>query len=446
MGTRIALIGAGSATFGLRTVGRILQSEALRDSEVVLHDIDARALEAVEGVARTHLESLGRTHALSATTSRREALEEAAFCIISIEVGDRFELWEQDWRMPQQYGFRQVFGENGGPGGLFHSLRIIPPILEICGDIATLCPGALVINLSNPMSRICLAVKRAYPEVRFVGLCHEVESLPLHLPLILDTPLSNLSFQAGGLNHFSVLLNVRYRDTGEDAYPDLRRRAPAYFEGLPPLTQVLREGFAGQLPEPAADGHWADRRLVKAILERFGYLPVTEDSHFGEYVHWAYDVVDHKGIVDFYDWYKAWSSERPTASRLEALLEDGHWGTIPIVEGVVTDSGHTEMAVNVPNKGLIDNLPEDLVVEVPGIVDKNGVHGVKLGPLPKGIAGLMRIQAAVQDLTVEAALKGSREIALQALLLDPVVDSLERAEALLGAMLDVQAPYLGYIR
>jgi len=126
MGTKIALIGAGSATFGLRTVGSILRSEALRDSEVVLHDIDPRALEAVEGAAQTYLESLGRTHALSATISRREALENAAFCIISIEVGDRFELWEQDWRLPQQYGFRQVFGENGGPGGLFHSLRIIP--------------------------------------------------------------------------------------------------------------------------------------------------------------------------------------------------------------------------------------------------------------------------------------------------------------------------------
>jgi alpha-galactosidase len=296
------------------------------------------------------------------------------------------------------------------------------------------------------MSRICLAAKRAYPHLRFVGLCHEVESLSLHLPRILDTPLSNLSFTAGGLNHFSVLLDVRYRETGKDAYPDVRQRAPAYFESLPPLTQILREGFSGELPEWAGDGLWPDRRLFKAILERFGYLPITEDSHFGEYIHWAYDIVDHKGILDFYNWYKTWSCQRATASELEAMIDEEHWGTIPIMEGMVTGSPHREMAVNLPNEGLIDNLPEDLVVEVPAIVDQDGVHGVKLSALPNGIAGLMRIQAVVQDLTVEAALTGSREIALQALLVDPVVDSIERADELLETMLELQRPYLSYIR
>jgi alpha-galactosidase len=446
MRTKIVLIGAGSATFGLRTLGSIFQSEVLQGSEVVLHDIDPRALQKVERIAGAYLEKDDLPYTISATTSRREALEDATFCVISIEVGDRFKLWEQDWCIPQQYGFRQVYGENGGPGGLFHSLRIIPPILEICRDIAALCPEAMTINLSNPMSRICLAVKRAHPSLRFVGLCHEVESLSMHLPRILDTPLANLSFVAGGLNHFSVLLDVRYKETGEDAYPDVRERAPTYFESLPPLTQILREGFSGELAETATDKLWSDRRLFKVILERFGYLPITEDSHFGEYVHWAYDVVDHQGILNFYSWYKAWSAERLTASKLEAMLEEEHWGTIPIMEAVTSDSPHEEMAVNVPNEGLIDNLPRDLVVEVPAVVDGDGVHGLKLGALPKGIAGLMRIQAAVQDLTVEAALSGSREIALQALLVDPVVDSVGRAEALLDTMLERQKRYLSYIR
>lgn len=445
MSPKIVLIGAGSATFGLRTLGSIFQSDVLAGSLIVLHDINPEALRTVEGVARDYLKRHDLPYLLSATTSRQEALEGATFCVISIEVGDRFELWEQDWRIPLQYGFHQVFGENGGPGGLFHSLRIIPPILEICSDIAALCPRAIVINLSNPMSRICLAVKRAYPSLRFVGLCHEIGSLPLHLPRILDTPLSDLSFTAGGLNHFSVLLDVRYKETGEDAYPDVRQRAPAYFESLPPLTQILREGYSGQLREAAGDKRWSDRKLFQVILERFGYLPITEDSHFGEYIHWAYDVVDHKGILDFYTWYKSWSSERATTARLEAMLDEDHWGTVPIMEGVVSNSGHTEMAVNLPNDGLIDNLPQDLVIEVPGVVDEDGVHGVTLGALPKGIAGLMRIQAAVQDLTVEAALTGSRDVALQALLVDPVVDSVARAEDLLDAMLDLQRPYLAYI-
>jgi alpha-galactosidase len=439
------LIGAGSATFGLRTLGSIFQSEALRGSTVVLHDINPQALQRIEGIARSYLQKHALPYKLSVTTSRREALEGATFCVIAIEVGDRFELWEQDWKIPLQYGFQQVFGENGGPGGLFHALRIIPPILEICSDIAALCPDATIINLSNPMSRVCLAMKRAYPHLHFVGLCHEVGSLPVHLPRILDTPLSDLSFTAGGLNHFSVLLDVRYKETGEDAYPDVRKKAPAYFESLPPLTQMLREGFSGKLPQTAANKRWADRELFKVMLERFGYLPITEDSHFGEYIHWAYDVVDHKGILDFYTWYKAWSSERATESHLEAMLEEEHWGTVPIIEGIVTDSSRKEMAVNLLNQGLIDNLPQDLVVEVPAVIDGDGVHGVKLGALPKGIAGLMRIQAVVQDLTVEAALSGSRDLALQALLVDPVVDSVERAEALLDTMLDRQQPYLNYI-
>jgi alpha-galactosidase len=359
---------------------------------------------------------------LSATTSRAEALQEADFCIISIEVGDRFKLWEQDWKIPLQYGVRQVFGENGGPGGLFHALRIIPPILEICDDIHTICPNAYVINFSNPMSRICLAIKRRYPQLKLMGLCHEVASLVWFLPSILSTPFSNLSLKAGGLNHFSVLLDARYKDSGQDAYPDIRERAPVFFTGLP------------------------ERDLILEILERFGYLPITSDSHFGEYIQWAHEVVDHKGILDFYTGYKTGSLQQVPESRVEGTHEIEYWRAVPIMEGILTDSGHEELAVDLPNDGLIDNLPRDLVVEVPAVIDKDGVHGVQLGALPKGIAGLLNNQVAVLDLTVEAVLQSSREVALQALLVDPVVDSLRAAEKILETMLQVQARHLGYLQ
>ncbi len=446
MKPKIVLIGAGSAMFGLRTLGSIFESKPLEGSAIVLHDINPQAMQRVERVAQRYIQEHNLPYTLSATTSRREALQDATFCTISIEVGDRFELWQQDWRIPQQYGFRQVYGENGGPGGLFHALRIIPPILAICDDIAAICPEAYVFNLSNPMSRICLAAKRKHPDLRFIGLCHEIGSLVEHLPRMLETPLSNLSFRAGGLNHFSVLLEVTYKDTGEDAYPDVRDKAPAYFASLPPLTQKLADMFGGEAPEHDEKTAWSDRRLFKVILEQFGHLPITDDSHFGEYIHWAYETVDHKGILDFYNWYTGWASRRAETSDLEDLLEAGHWGTVPMMESIVTDSPYEELAVNIPNQGLIDNLPRDLIVEVPGRVDGDGVHGVTLGALPKGIAGLMRNQVSTMDLTVEAALSGSREIALQALLVDPVVDSVERAEALLDTMLQQQKPYLDYIR
>lgn len=445
MKNTIVLIGAGSAMFGLGTLGDIFKSKALEGSSIVLHDINPQALQKVESIAQRTIKERGLPFTLSATTSRQDALKDATFCIISIEVGNRFELWEQDWRIPQQHGIRQIYGENGGPGGLFHSLRIIPPILDICKDVNTICPNAYVLNYSNPMARICLTIKRKFPDLKVVGLCHEVASLPRHLPLILETPLSNLSFKAGGLNHFSVLLEVTYKDTGQDAYPDVRRKAPAYFESARTVTETLAE-LKGSGSVPPTHRKWPDRGLFKEILERFGYLPITDDSHFGEYVHWAYQVADHQGIHDFYTWYKNWSAEKVSETIIEGTDETEGWSVVSIMEGIVTDSQHEELAVNIPNDGLIDNLPQDLVVEVPAIVDKGGVHGVKLGALPKGIAGLLNNQVATMDLTAEAVLTGSREIALQALLVDPVVDSIRAAERTLDTMLELQKPYLSYLQ
>ncbi len=214
MKQKIVLIGAGSANFGLSTLGDLFRSPVFAGSEICLLDINPVALQRVENFGRNYLEKKNLPFVLSATTQRAEALQGATFCVNSIEVGNRFELWDQDWMIPLQFGIRQVYGENGGPGGLFHSLRIIPPILEICQDIMRICPDAWVLNFSNPMSRICTTVHRKFPELKLVGLCHEIASLPAHLPQILDTPLSNLAFRAGGLNHFSVLKSISYVDFG----------------------------------------------------------------------------------------------------------------------------------------------------------------------------------------------------------------------------------------
>src|SRR5512141_382086 len=173
MGKRIVLIGAGSAQFGYGTIGDILQSKVLEESHIVLHDINPTALATVEQNGRKFIEAHNLPFKISATTERAEALQGADFLINSIEVGNRFELWEQDWRIPQQYGIRQVYGENGGPGGLFHALRIIPPILEICADAMRICPQATVFKFSNAMSRICTTVRRAFPDLQFIGFCHE---------------------------------------------------------------------------------------------------------------------------------------------------------------------------------------------------------------------------------------------------------------------------------
>ena len=452
MKKRIVLIGAGSAQFGYGTIGDILQSKVLEGSHIVLHDINPATLKAVEENARAFIAEHKLPFTLSATTNRAEAFQGADFLISSIEVGNRFDLWEQDWRIPQQYGIRQVYGENGGPGGLFHSMRIIPPILEICADALKICPQATVFNFSNPMSRICTTVHRALPELKFIGLCHEIGSLPRFLPEILGVPYEALEVRAGGLNHFSCVLTAKYKHSGKDAYPDIRAKAPQFFAKMPSLSaahKYFKE--TGKWPEKPEDfAHvetesWPERRVFQVILEKFGLMPITSDSHFGEYIQWAYDVTDHKGILDFYNFYKQYLSH--IQPKIELELGER---VVPIIEGILTDSGYEEAAVNIPNhnngRRLIENLPDWIAVEVPATVDKNGLHGVLLGDLPHGYAGLLNNQVAVHDLTADAIIHKSKALALQALLVDPIVGQYDGLEEMLDTMIEYQEKWLGYVK
>ncbi|MBW2233072.1 MAG: alpha-glucosidase [Deltaproteobacteria bacterium] len=448
MSSRIVLIGAGSAQFGFDMLGDVFQSVILEGCHIVLHDINGASLERVHKAGEAFVREHGLRVTLSATTSRAEALAGANFCVISIEVGDRFALWEQDRSVPQQYGFRQVFGENGGPGGLFHSLRVVPPILEICEDIQRICPDAWVFNYSNPMSRICTTVHRKFPDLKFVGVCHEIASLYQHLPLILETPISNISFRAGGLNHFSILVEASYRDSGRDAYPDVLAKAAGYFENLPDLGSIMKKLFdkrAGSTPEsepalPEGAHPWAERGVFRVLLERFHCLPITTDSHIGEYMQWAHDVADHRAILDFYIYYKKWIMRSDPAikkTRSERLVK--------VIEGLLTGERYEEAALNLPNRGFVPQLPEFIAVEVPAWVDGRGIHGITLPSMPKGFAGLLSNQVAVHDLTADAILHESKQLVLQALLVDPVVDRVDAAEDLIEAMISLQPEYLGYL-
>ncbi|NQT60001.1 MAG: alpha-glucosidase [Bacteroidetes bacterium] len=450
---KIVLFGAGSAQFGYGMLGDMFQSEILAGSEITLMDINSEALGKVYNTAREYIKTNNLPFTVSATTDRKKALEEADHVLISIEIGDRFALWEEDWSVPQQYGIRQVYGENGGPGGLFHALRIIPPILEICGDAVEICPDAHIFCYSNPMTAITTAVYRKFPGIKFYGMCHEVASLERYLPSILDTSFSNLELRSAGLNHFGVLVEAKYKDTGKDAYPDILRKAPDFFEKEPgyssvweyvqrtgkiPETEGSRERFleAGTAIKP-----WADRGLFKVILENFNLFPITVDSHLGEYIPWAYDAVDHKGIVDFFAFYKhALANINPVITR------ERQERAVYMIEGMITDSRYEEVAVNIPNKGFIPGLPEDAVVEVPAMVDASGVTGIAFPDYPKAFGALLRNYTGVYDLTADAVLTGDKELVKQAILVNPLVTEWRRVEELVDVMLDKQKKWLGYIR
>ena len=422
--SKIVLIGAGSAMFGLGALGDIFKSRALEGSTISLVDINPDTLAEVAKTATDYIAEHRLNYTIEATTERKEALKGAGYVIISIEVGNRYELWEQDWHIPQQFGIKQVYGENGGPGGVFHALRIIPPILDICADVDRICPEALVINLSNPMTTISMAITKKFPKMKLIGLCHEISSLVIHLPKMLHTSFDQLNIRAGGLNHFSILLEASERSSGRDVYPEIRKMVPEYF------------------------GKTNERGLFMKLFTYFGYVPITTDSHLGEYVSWAQEVADHKGIIDFYTGYKKECLSyvvNPRKRISEGTQPEEYWRVIPIIAGIETDDRHEELAVNMVNNGLIANLPDHVVVEVPATVDRNGVHGMKID-MPAGFGALLSNRVGVLDMTVEAVLTGSKKAALQALLVDPIVDSVSAAEKTLDTILGFQSNYLGYLK
>ena len=426
---KIVLIGAGSLIFGLGAVGNILASKVLEGATICLHDINAETLDLAQQASQAAIDHKKLNFELISTIDRQKALKDATFILSSIEVAPRYPLLDLDYRIPQEFGNKQVSGENGGPGGLFHSLRIIPPVMEICDDINKICPNAFLLNLSNPMSRICLAIKRIYPNLKFVGLCHEFHHFLPILENILDTPVSNLEVRGGGLNHFGVFLSIKYKDTGKDAYPDLRKKGPEFLANMKSY-----DGF----------------KLISFLLKTYGYCPYTTDSHYGEYLGWAWEKADIAAIRHFWASHgRVITSYRLT--KLKRLIERGKGHkivkpddehAIPIIEGILTDSNYVEHSVNIPNDGIFTNLPKDAIVECPAIINKDGVNGITLGEYPKGLAALLRTQYSVQDLVVEAALHKSKDLALQALLADPVVETHWQAKNILNQMLKVQADYI----
>ena len=435
---KIVLIGAGSAVFGLGTINDIFQSESLVGSTIVLHDINENSLKKIAEAAEKFRAEHNLNFVIRPVSDRREALKNADFCVISIEVGHRFDLWDMDWKIPLQFGFKQIYGENGGPGGLFHSLRIIPPILAICEDIQAICPEAFVFNYSNPMQRICHSVTTKFPQLKFVGLCHEIYSMEVQLPLLLNTDRSNINFRAGGLNHLSILVDASFKDTGKDAYPIIHQKFEEFYSKYENIYDNYHHSKPG-----------GERGVFFQLYQKYGFLPITVDSHLGEYLSWGHSVADHDGINEFYTNYKkkcmSFSEAESQYSKFFNLEKRSHERIIPILEAILEDENSEEAAVNIPNNGCINDLPEDIVVEVPAKVNSSGVYGIRLNNYPRAFCSLLNSQVGCIRMTTEAVLNQSKSDAYFALLADPVVDDARSAEKLLDTMIELQNDYLGYL-
>jgi len=437
MDKKIVLIGAGSAAFGPPTFIDLNLSKVLEGSTITLLDIDEEKLQMVYEVVSEDNRKIGNKFDIECTTNREKALKGADFVINSTEHGDRFELRWQDNTIPRKHGSTERMGENGGPGGFFHSARQIPEIIKIAKDVDRICPDAFFINYSNPISRICLALKRAIPKLKVFGLCHQIGLLTSHhLSDMLDKDLRDIQITTGGLNHFAFLLGLKDLESGIDLMPKFNANCINYFKDK-------WDRF-----------HYAD--LTFEIYKRFGWFPYVGDNHICEYLQFgshyttAQDLTDwiikmeHEnkgGNARLKRYYKRLKKGRyPKKGML--MREPSGERAIPIIEAIIKDSNSYEIAVNIPNVRIIDNLPQDLIIECSGVVNKDGIHGVKLGNISKDIAALLRIEASIQDLCVEAIIQESKDLAIDCLAMDVNCGSFELAEAIFNEMFELQRDYL----
>ena len=455
--TKIVVIGAGSASFGLNTLGSIMKSEKLKGCEISLVDRNSDNLVRMTRLAERVNRDWDCEMEIKSFTHHKDALPGVGFVISAIEVPPREELWKQDWEISLKYGVRQPYGENGGPGGFAHAARNINPLLEIAHDMEQACPDAWYINFSNPMVRICDALNR-YSKIKVIGLCHQIhaaygmvgyvmaEDLGIKLPAgkfsthadpkywdnlkdIAQQAEKVVDIKAAGLNHFTWVMDFHDKRTGEDLYPALRdawRRADPSVE---PLTH--------------------------RILDAFGLMPVPGDEHLDEYLPWCSDPLTkpwEKYDLELYDWDAAAASriqDHLTIDRMgkgeeniDELKDTDSEGAVEVVEALSLSLNQYHIAANVPNIGQINSLPMGAIVETPVLLTGMGVQPIAMGALPEGINELLRRELTRVHLCVDATVTGDRKLALQCLLLDGVITDLDAAKQILDDYLLTYKKYL----
>ncbi len=455
--TKIVVIGAGSASFGLNTLAALMGSKRLSGSRLALVDKNERTLNLVGDFAQRLNADWGADIQISLHPHHTQALAEAEFVVLAIEVSPREALWRSDFEIPLKYGLRQPYAENGGPGGFAHAARNIGPVMDIVRDMELMCPEAWLINYTNPMMRICDAIHR-YSQIRVVGLCHQIKvgyalvGLTLADVLDIQVPpgftdthaspttglprkqvaaqaLERVEILAAGLNHFTWMLALHDKRTGEDLYPLFAKRWAALDPNFEPLT--------------------------RRVFQAFDLFPIPGDEHLCEYLPWVSDSQTQpwkKYEISLYDW-DYWAAHRKEGyidmvamthgrKSLAPLQQADSEGALEMIENIAAAGTHTHGAVNLPNQGYISNLPHQAIVEIPGLVSGAGVQGLGVGPLPEGIAELCRREITATRLSVDAAVLGDRHAALQCLLLSPTITDLDVAQQILDDYLETYREHL----
>lgn len=426
---KITLIGAGSTIFAKNLIGDILSWPALAHAHICLFDIDPVRLKTSEIVAQRIAGTLNARARIEATLDRARALAGADYAISMIQVGGYKPCTITDFEIPKQFGLRQTIADTLGIGGIMRGLRTIPVLLDIARDMERLCPDVVHLQYANPMAMNCWALNRA-TRIKTVGLCHSVQGTAQQIADDIGVALNEVNYVAGGINHMAFYL--KFERNGEDLTP-----------------RIAEVAAQGRVP------NW--NRVRYDMFKRLGYFVTESSEHFAEYVPWYIkrdrsDLIGEFNIpLDEYirrcetqiaDWGKL-SAELENKAKPMPVARSIEYGST-IIHALETGTPAVIYG-NVANRGLIDNLPDGCCVEVPCLVDANGVQPVRLGTLPLQLAALMQTNINVQALTVEAALTGNREHIYHAAMLDPHTAaelSLDQIWALVDALVKAHGEWM----
>jgi alpha-galactosidase len=446
---KITIIGAGGFVFPFRLIGDLLTFPALRDTELCLMDIDAPRLSRTARAARELIAHHGFATSVVETTDRGEALTNADVVIITFQVGG-VESYRHDVEIPRRYGVDQTVGDTVGPGGVFRFLRSVDAYSAIAADALELCPDAQFINYANPM-----AMATAYLNalgLRTVGLCHSVQKTTRMLARAIDVPYDEVSYVTAGINHQAWILKFQRGD--EDLYPMLREvMSKRHLPGVAATGLTEDDGDHSGEEDAPSNYEGGNEQVRTSIMQAFGYFQTESSHHASEYV--PYFRKDPETVLryiperwDYYEICAAHDEQGELDEQLAELKAD----LAPSVEygGDIVNSMLTGAPSviygNVPNdRLLIANLPEDACVEVPCLVDKNGVQPVAVGSLPPQLAAVNRTNIGVQTLAVEAAITGNRENVYHAVMLDPLTSALltlEQIHTMTDELFDAHASLL----
>ena len=446
---KITLVGAGGMSFGPTMVNDIIHTPELAGARLVLHDVnEQRLLRAYQFAAKLNAAS-GAPVILDRDVDAPVALDGADFVLSAAEFG-RFRHRRQDYEIPNRYGARQINGENGGPGAVFHTLRSVHNTMGICADIERYCPDAFLVNLSNPLSRVALAINR-HTQVRNVSMCHEMPNGIWRLSKFLRMDSKDIEGRASGINHFTFFTELRDRRSGDDLLPRIKELFARKVFDYPAWTVRLTQ-LAQRFGPVAAVADELYMPLVVHMVREYAMVPCSIDSHIGEYLPFTADVADwYPARVDVMEGTSAFGERLATwVARTKVPVpvhRIGHSSeeVIPLITALWTGVERHLMAVNVPNDGYLPDVAPGAIVEVGALVDGDGIHPDMMPPLGDPLAAWTATQVELQDLLVEATVTGDRDLALRALVEDPLSPPDEKAcRAMFDELCELQADLLPF--